>query len=172
MRRYCTPGPFMLRRSLRTALILFFVLPLAAFRMPSSDQNRQGLVYDVRGAFVTAKPDVPQVLVTEVDGLVDVAIRATMRSSMLPRTILSVRISNVSATPVLFGSRHSANVTVQAISVASGEPVAEGGFTASVFIFDPHGADRALAEKVAARIASEFRLDTGAHGSLASAFAK
>jgi hypothetical protein len=162
----------MFRRSLRNALILSFILPLAAFRMPSSDQNRQGLIYDVRGAFVTAKADVPQALVTEVDSLVDVAIRATLRSSILPRTILSVRISDVSGTSVLFGTRHSAKVTVQAISVASGEPVAEGSFTTSVFMFDPHGADRALAEKVAERVAGEFHLDTGAHGSLANAFAK
>jgi hypothetical protein len=162
----------MLRRSLRNALILFFVLPLAAFRMPSSDQNRQGLIYDVRGAFVTARPDVPRTLVTEVDSLVDVAIRATMRSSILPRTILSVRISEVSGTQVLFGMRQSAKVTVQAISVASGEAVAEGSFTTSVFVFNDHDADRALAEKVAARIAGEFRLDAGAHGTLASAFAK
>ncbi|TDK38665.1 hypothetical protein E2F50_00460 [Rhizobium deserti] len=162
----------MLRRSLRNALILFFVLPLAAFRMPSSDGSRQGLIYDVRGAFVTAKPDVPRALVTEVDSLVDVAVRATIRSSILPRTILCVRLSNVSGTAVLFGMRHSAKVTVQAVSVASGEPVAEGSFTTSVFVFDRTAADRALAEKVAARIAGEFRLDAGAHGSLASAFAK
>lgn len=159
----------MLRRSHRNVLILFVVLPLAAFRMPGSSQERQGLVYDVRGAFVTARPDVPRGLVTEIDSLVDVAIQATLRSSILPRTILAVRIGETSDLPVLFGTRRSAKVTVQAISVATGDAVAQGSFTASLFVFDNQGGDRALAEKIAARIADEFRLDSARHRTLATA---
>jgi hypothetical protein len=159
----------MLRRSLRNALILFVVLPLAAFRMPGSSQAQHGLLYDVRGAFVTAKPDIRQTLVTATDALVDMAIQATVRSYMLPRTILAVRIVETSDVAAVLGVRRSAKVTVQAIAVSTGEPVAEGSFTTSVFSFNQSGADRLLAEKIAARIANEFRLVGASHGSLASA---
>jgi len=48
---------------------------------------------------------------------------------------------------------------VQAISVNTGEPIAKGTFKTSIFLLDGDTADRDLAEKIADRISSEFRLD-------------
>lgn len=162
----------MLRRLSFYALLVLVVLPLMAFRMPSSREVSERLLYDVRGAFVTAKPDVPKALVAAVDSMVDTAIQSTVRSTVLPRTIIAIRIEETSSVPMLIGVRHIAKVTVQAVSVASGEPVAEGSFTASIYLFDEKTADQELALKVVNRISSEFRLDDRRHGSLASALAE
>jgi len=149
----------MVRRVFRLAFILLAALPLTAFRMPDANETREKLLYDVRGAFVTARPDVPKELVIATDMLVDEAIRATVRSTMLPRTIIAVRIDKASHMPFLIGSRHEATVTVQAISVSSGEPIAEGTFKTSIFLLNGQEADRELAGRIADRIAGEFRLD-------------
>jgi hypothetical protein len=159
----------MFRCVLRPVVIVLAVLPLMAFRMPSATESREELLYDVRGAFVTAKPAVPQGLVIATDLLVDEAVRATVRKTMLPRTIISVRIDQISQMPLMIGSRHEAKVTVKVIAVASGDPVAEGSFTASVFLLDSAKADLALAEKVADGITSEFRLDGKKRPVIASA---
>jgi hypothetical protein len=55
------------------------------------------------------------------------------------------------------------------VAVGDGEPIAEGSFLASIYLFGEDGADQALAQKIADRIASEFKLDTTRHGTLASA---
>lgn len=162
----------MLRRLSFHALLVLTVLPLMAFRMPSSREVSERLLYDVRGAFVTAKPDVPKTLVTAVDSLVESAIQSTTRSTVLPRTIIAIRIEETSSVPMLIGVRHIAKVTVQAVSVTSGEPVAEGTFTASIYLFDEKVADQELALKVVNRISSEFRLDDRRRSSLASALAE
>lgn len=159
----------MLRHASRFALIIFAALPLMAFRMPTEDEKREKLLYDVRGAFVTARPDVPQGLVIATDMLIDEAIRTTVRSVILPRTIISVRIDAASHIPLLIGSRHEAKVTVRAISVVSGEPIAEGVFKTSIFLLDTKEADKELAGRIAERIAGEFKLDGGQRPAIASA---
>ena len=108
----------MFRRLLGLTLVVVTALPLMAFRMPAESQPHEKLLYDVRGAFVTARPDVPQALVIATDMLVDEAIRTTVRSTTLPRTIISVRIEHATRMPLLIGSRHEAKVSVKAISVA------------------------------------------------------
>lgn len=135
------------------------VLLLASFRMPANEEQAERMLYDVRGAFVTAQPTVSHELIVKTDMLVDNAIRSTSRSIMLPRAILTVRIGEAKKAPVLLGSRYSATVTVKVVSVSSGEPVAEGAFEASVFSFGKDITDAALAERIADRIADEFRLD-------------
>lgn len=159
----------MVRRVFRLAFIVLAALPLMAFRMPDSGEAREKLLYDVRGAFVTARPGVPRALVIATDMLVDEAIRATVRATMLPRTIIAVRIDRASHMPLLIGSRHEATVTVQAISVSSGEPIAEGTFKTSVFLLDAEAADRQLAERITDRIAGEFRLDGPRRPAIANA---
>lgn len=136
---------------------LAFVL-LTGFRMPEKENAAERMLYDVRGAFVTAQPDVPPDLIAWTDSLVDASIQATTRSFMLPRTILTVRIGEAKRTPALLGTRYSASVTVKAVSVGSGEPIAEGSFEMSVLRFVAEGGNRVLAEKIADRIASEFQL--------------
>ncbi len=156
-------------RLVRILAILLSIAPLAAFRMPAADEAREKLVYDVRGAFVTAPAEVPQGLVLATDMLVDASIRATVRSTMVPRTIISVRIEETSEVAFLIGSRHLARVTVKAISVATGDAVAEGTFTASVFLLSQDDPDRQLAKDIADRIATAFRLSVGSPAALASA---
>lgn len=160
----------MFLRALRIIVILSAILPLAGFRMPADRQVSDDLVYDVRGAFVTARADVEKGLINAINVLVDEAVRATVRSTMLPRAILSVRIEKMSRTSLVIGSRYEARVTVKAISVESGEPVAEGTFVTSVFRLDSRNADWALAERIAGRIINEFRLERqGARPTIASA---
>ena len=159
----------MFLRLLRIVFAPLAVLLLASFRMPAAEQISEQLLYDVRGAFVTARPDVSRDLIAQTDILVDAAIRATSRSLLLPRTILTVRIGETTRSPLLFGNRYSATVLVKAIAVGSGEPVAEGGFEASVLTFGRDSADAPLAEKIAERIASEFRLDAPRRGAVVTA---
>jgi hypothetical protein len=161
----------MFRVCLRLALVLAATLPLMAFRMPASDSGLPKLLYDIRGAVVMGDDDsIPKTLVSSADLQIDRAIRQTMRSLVLPRMIISVKIGRVSHEPMLIGARHVAVVTVQAISVETGEPVAEGTFKASSFMFSGEAADAALASKIAERIASEFRLGPR-QDALATAFA-
>lgn len=148
----------MLFSSCRIAVISLALVLLTGFRMPAKEEPSEGLLYDVRGAFVTARPDVSGELITQTDILIDSAIQSTSRSFILPRAILTVRISEAKQAPALFGMRHSAVVTVKAISVGSGDAVAEGSFEASVVRFGKEGADAYLAERIAERISAEFQL--------------
>jgi len=159
-------------RYLRLAVVSLTVLTLGGFRMPVDGNGSDRLLYDVRGAFVTAHPDVSRDLITRTDLLVDTAIRATNRPVMLPRTILTVRIGEARSSELLFGHRYSATVTVKAISVSSGDPVAEGTFEETSLAFGQRGAVDALAEKIAARIASEFKLANPRRSAVVTAYAE
>jgi hypothetical protein len=156
----------------RLALAPLAVMMLASFRMPVNEDAAERMLFDVRGAFVTAQPDVPRELIAWTDSLVDASIQSTTRSFMLPRTILTVRIGQAKRTPLLIGNRYSASITVKAISVGSGEPIAEGSFEASVLRFGKDGADMVLAERIAERIASEFRLGEPRRGALVTALSE
>ncbi|MDE1158485.1 MAG: hypothetical protein PW791_09430 [Neorhizobium sp.] len=149
----------MFRVCIRLALVAAATLPLMSFRMPAADKGIPKLLYDVRGAVVMGDDDsIPKALVSSADRQIDQAIRQTMRSLILPRTIISVRIGKIAQEPLLIGRRYVTTVNVQAISVDSGEPVAEGSFKASAFLFSSEAAEAALAGKISERIASEFRL--------------
>jgi hypothetical protein len=153
----------------RLLLAPLAILMLASFRMPAAEEASSQMLYDVRGAFVTARADVAHDLVAQTDTLLDASIRSTTRAMMLPRTILTVRIAETKRAPILFGNRYSATVLVKAISVGSGELVAEGSFETSVLTFARREADVSLAERIAGRIASEFRLDAPHRGSAVTA---
>ncbi|RWX78336.1 hypothetical protein EPK99_06865 [Neorhizobium lilium] len=159
----------MFRRLFHISLIVTVGLSLTSFRMPAKSDGRDKLIYDVRGSFVTARPEISRSLVIATDMLVDEAIRTTSRPVMLPRTIIVIRIDKTSEIPLLIGSRHEAKVTVQAVAVGDGEPIAEGSFKVSIYLFGTEGADQAMAQKIAERIVSEFKLDGPRHGTLASA---
>jgi hypothetical protein len=159
----------MLRRLFHISLIVTTSLSLTGFRMPVKSDGRDKLLYDVRGAFVTARPEISQSLVIATDMLVDEAIRSTLRPTILTRTIIVIRIDKTLHVPLLVGTRHEARVTVQAVAVGDGEPVAEGSFNASIYLFGKEDGDQALAQKIASRIVSEFKLDGPRHSTLASA---
>ncbi len=156
-------------RVLRITLLLAASISATGFRMPVKSDSVGKPIYDVRGAFVTARPDISPSLVTATDLLVDRAIRSTLRPILLPRTIIVIRIDHASKVPLLIGSRQEARVTVQAVSVGDGEPIAEGSFVAAIYQFGKEGGDEALAAKIADRVASEFKLDGSRHPTLATA---
>lgn len=163
----------MFRSACRLLVISAAVLPLMSFSMKTAENTRaNGPVYDVRGSFVAAKPDIPAALVAGTDRRVDAAIRATVRSMSLPRAILTVRITRAGGLPILFGRRHEAKVTVDATSVTTGERIASATFTVSTTVFGKdNSVEDALAAKIADRIAAEFKLDGGRPTTIASALA-
>jgi hypothetical protein len=163
----------MFRSACRLFILSCAALSLMSFSMKTAETTRSsGPIYDVRGAFVAARPDIPAGLVAGTDARVDAAIRATVRSMSVPRAILTVRITRAGGLPILFGRRHEAKVTVDATSVSSGERIASTTFTASVIVFgkDDPGED-ALAAKIADRVAAEFKLGGGRPTTIASALA-
>jgi hypothetical protein len=143
----------------RVLAVSLAMLVLTGFRMPVAQPSDGELLYDVRGAFVAAQPDVSSELIAWTDSLVDASIQATTRSFLLPRAILTIRIDETQHTPLLMGNRYSAKVAIRVVSVLSGEPVAEGGFSTSVLRLGKEGAEMVLAQKIAERIAAEFRLE-------------
>jgi hypothetical protein len=156
--------------SLRFSVLLLAFLTLSGFRMASGERQADGqLLYDVRGAFVSAKADVPRRLVADTDRLVDDAIRATFRQKSLPRTVLTIRIVETGRLPLILGGRYSARVIVDATAVGNGERIATGTFTVSTFALDRAYADRVLATRIAERVAREFRLQSVGPSTLATA---
>jgi hypothetical protein len=159
----------MSRRAGQVAFIAIAAFALMSFRMEPSAGRSEALFYDVRGAFVAARGDVSHPLVAETDRLVNEAISATVRESTLPRTVLTVRIERVRPIPVVVGSRAEAKVTVEAVAVANGEIIASGGFRASAYSIRENSIDDLLAERIAERVALEFRLGGERRTTLATA---
>lgn len=151
----------------------FFVLAwliLSSFRIAPETRNADlPLMYDVRGAFVSASPSISPRLVAETNNLVDAAIRATFRKTLLPRTILTIRILGTSRTQYLVGTRYSATISVDATAVGNGEKVAAGKFEVSSFNLNNSHSEQALARRIAERVAEEFRLNDAAPSTLATA---
>ncbi|MFN7027593.1 MAG: hypothetical protein ACK4QP_24295 [Pseudorhizobium sp.] len=158
---------------LRRLLIFFTVvalLPLLmSFRLQPAAAGHEALLYDVRGAFVAAGSDIPAALVTETDRLVNEAIVSTVRERVLPRTILTIRVEGLAKTPLLFGGRREATVSVKAVAVSNGEVIAEGSFDVSVFSLRSDTVSLLLAERIADRLAAEFRLAGERRSTLATA---
>ncbi|MCJ8520603.1 hypothetical protein ABID21_003513 [Pseudorhizobium tarimense] len=148
----------MLRRLLLLCALLAVLPLLVSFRLQPATAGHEALLYDVRAAFVAARSDVPAVLVTETDRLVNEAILSTIRQRVLPRTILTIRIDRLVSRPTILGGKRAATVSVEAVAVGNGEVIAEGSFDLSVFSLRRDAVDLLLAERIAARIASEFRL--------------
>ncbi|SIQ77090.1 hypothetical protein SAMN05880590_10796 [Rhizobium sp. RU35A] len=159
----------MLLRSLRLFCLVMAWLLLGSFRMPADEARPETLLYDVRAAFVTARPEVSHNLLSATDRLVASAIRATFRQQALPRAVLTIRIEDTVYLPLLFGGRFRAQVTVEAVSVVTGEKVAVGSFAVSAFALDATHADARLAERIAERVVQDFRLQDTVPSTLATA---
>lgn len=155
--------------SARLVLVCLAWLMLSSFRLHTAEGGSDPLLYDVRGAFVTGPPAISRILVGETDRLVDRSIRATFRKTALPRAILTIRIVETGHLPLVVGGRFRAKVTVEATAVGNGEKIAAGGFTISTFALDGRHAQARLAERIAQRVASEFRLQEAGPATLATA---
>lgn len=157
----------MIRLPYRSGLVAFAGFWLMSFSIgPASDQPR--LYYDVRDAFVAARPDISRALMLGIDRQVGEAIKATDRTMVLPRVVLTVRLDRVERSDLLFGTRYTAAVTVKAAAVSNGDVIAAAIFDASAFALNAALADELLAARISQRIRREFRLSEPTRNQLAS----
>ncbi|MCO6178490.1 hypothetical protein [Ciceribacter sp. RN22] len=115
-------------------------------------------VYDVRDLTVLADVRVPQTVVVGTDSRIAAAIAATAPRPEAPPVVLSVRIGSYRPDISPLNHRSEATVTVTAISVIDGSPVATATFPVTSETETPDFEAEALAEAVAARIRLLFAL--------------
>lgn len=154
---------------LRSGAFLVCCLALMSFRLMPDDADKNRLVYDVRGAFVAAQPEISHRLMQLVHSYVSESIDVTSRATVRPRVVLTIRLASVKKEPFLLGARSSARVVVRAASVTTGEVIAEAKFTATVYGLDKDGLEGDLAYGVASRVIQEFQLAKPAPATLATA---
>jgi hypothetical protein len=114
--------------------------------------------YDVRAVLVVAGPKVPLSLVEGVERRMSDAVVATVRSEILPRVVLTVRLESVGISIGLDNNKNEAEVKVSAASVETGDVVAEGDFKVLTETGNASLAAESLAEEVSARLRSLFYL--------------
>jgi len=153
----------------RLGILVLACFTLMSFRLEPEATNTDRLLYDVRGAFVAARPDVAPALMQSIHAQVQNAIKTTARGEIRPRVVLTIRLASVTRGPFLFGERASARVIVRAAAVATGEVIAEAKFTATVVSFDNQSIEQELAYGVAERVIREFRLSRPGPTTLATA---
>lgn len=153
----------------RLGIVVLACFTLMSFRLEPEATNADRLLYDVRGAFVAARPDVAPALMQSIHAQLQNAIKTTARGEIRPRVVLTIRLASVTRGPFLFGERASARVIVRAAAVATGEVIAEAKFTATVVSFDNQSIEQDLADGVAERVIREFRLSRPGPTTLATA---
>jgi hypothetical protein len=153
----------------RLGIVLLACMGLMSFKMerPASDGER--LLYDVRAAFVVAKPDVSADIMQSVQYQISSAIDATRRERMRTRVVLTIRLISVTQRTFLFGERTSAKVSVRAAAVQTGEVIAEANFTATIVGMNKGSQEDELANGIADRVIREFSLSKPAPSTLATA---
>lgn len=119
------------------------------------------MIYDVRGAFVAARPDAPPDLMQSIQYRVSNAIDRTVRDRVLTRVVLTIRLLSVNRDAFLIGQKASVRVEVKAAAVGTGEVIAKARFTATVLGLETSSVDRDLADGIAERVMSEFQLGGG-----------
>ncbi len=115
-------------------------------------------VYDVRDLTVLADIRVPKAVIIGTDSRVAAAIAATVPRPEAPPVVLSVRIGSYRPDISSLNRRSEATVTVTAVSVIDGSPVAIATFPVTSGTENPDFEAEALAEAAAARIRSLFVL--------------
>ncbi len=151
----------------RLGIILLASLALMSFRLEPGTSDGERLLYDVRGAFVAARPDISAELMQSIQYQMSNAIKSTTRDRTRPRVVLTIRLISVTKGSFIFGERASARVVVRAAAVQTGEVVAESAFTANILGIDKSAIEQELAYGIAERVIAEFRLNRPA--SLATA---
>ncbi len=143
----------------RLCVLLPMSLVLMSFRLEPEARDADRLLYDVRGAFVAAKPDVSAELMQTIHYEISNAVESTNRDRTRPRVVLTIRLLDVTKASLIFGERASARVVVRAAAVQTGEVVAESKFTATLIGIDKSSTERELAHGIAERVITEFRLN-------------
>ncbi len=143
----------------RLGIIMLASLALMSFRLEPKAGEGERLLYDVRGAFVAARPDISPELMQSIHYQMSNAIKSTTRDKTRPRVVLTIRLISVDRGSFMFGERASARVVVRAAAVQTGEVVAETKFTATIIGIDKAAIDHELATGIVDRVLTEFRLD-------------
>lgn len=159
----------MYRQLKRFGMVLLASLALMSFRLGPETGERDRLIYDVRGAFVAARPDVSPELMQSIHYQVANAINDTVRVRARPRVVLTIRLESYSKGSLLLGQRASVKAVVRAAAVQTGEVIAEAKFTVTAIGIDASSIERDLAFGVAERVISEFKLNRTAPSTLATA---
>jgi hypothetical protein len=120
-----------------------------------------GPIYDVRSAVVLGGPTIPGPLLSGIGDRIDAAINATVRTDVYPRVVLTIRVVSVQKNQGFDKNRNITKVNVDAASVDDGSVIAVSSFDVATIANDVTMADQIIAEDVAARIRSAFRLNTG-----------
>lgn len=115
-------------------------------------------VYDVRNAVVLSGPNMPAELLSGINDRVNAAINATVRDTVLPRVVLTIRVVSIQKGLGFQKDRNVAKISIDAASVEDGSVIAVSAFDVTSIAADPKLADEILAEDVAARIRSVFSL--------------
>jgi len=99
-------------------------------------------------------------IIAGIDGRLSAAIASTSAPAGAPRVILTVRINRFEADIAATNRVSRAVVTVTAVSVENGAPIATGTFTVVSRTDDPQFEEESLAEEISGRIRSLFSLST------------
>ncbi|MGO4351063.1 hypothetical protein AB4Z25_03885 [Rhizobium sp. RAF36] len=118
-------------------------------------------LYDVRSAVVLGGPGIAGPLLSGISDRVNAAINATVRTDVYPRVVLTIRIVSVTKGQGFDKNRNVAKITADAASVDDGSVIGVSAFDVSSFANDPAMADQILAEDIAARLRSAFKLTAG-----------
>ncbi len=148
----------MLLRFCHAAIALLLSVLLSSCSVAGVGLLTPRKVYDVRDLTVLADVRVPQTVVVGTDSRIAAAIAATVPRPEAPPVVLSVRIGSYRPDISPLNRRSEAMVTVTAVSVIDGSPVATATFPVTSGTENPDFEAEALAEAVAARIRSLFVL--------------
>ncbi|WP_113448514.1 hypothetical protein [Rhizobium cremeum] len=148
----------MLARIFRFSFALLLLAALASCSIFQGRPITRPLVYYVREVTVMADAGVPLGVIRGVDRRVSAAIAATRPPAGAQRVAILVRIEEVGTG---FGARRgipNARFTATAVSLETGEPVAEGTFNVNGSTDAPGMAEESLAEEISARVRFAFSL--------------
>lgn len=148
----------MLARIFRFSFALLFMAALASCSIFQGQPITRPLVYYAREVTVMADAGVPLGVIRGVDRRVSAAVASTRPPAGAQRVAIMVRIEEVGTG---FGARRgipNARFTTTAVSLETGEPVAEGTFNVSGTTDAPGMAEESLAEEISARIRFAFSL--------------
>jgi hypothetical protein len=110
---------------------------------------------------VLGGPGIAGPLLSGISDRVNAAINATVRTDVYPRVVLTIRIVSVTKGQGFDNNRNVAKITADAASVDDGSVIGVSAFDVSSFANDPAMADQILAEDIAARLRSAFKLTAG-----------
>ena len=148
----------MLARIFRFSFALLLFVALASCSIFQGRPITRPLVYYVREVTVMADAGVPLGVIRGVDRRVSAAVASTRPPAGAQRVAMLVRIEEVGTG---FGARRgipNARFVTTAVSLETGEPVAEGTFNVSGTTDAPGMAEESLAEEISARIRFAFSL--------------